>query len=55
MEVTGVADSVIISGRIGKDEGQLRVMQGFGKFLPMSAFAPHVYELVRKNEAKVFY
>ena len=55
MEVTGVADSVIISGRIVKDEGQLRVMQGFGKFLPMSAFAPQVYELVRKNEAKVFY
>merc|ERR1719510_1727656 len=52
MAVTGVPYTVIISGRICMDEGQLRVMQGFGKFLPMSAFAPHVYEKVRANEAK---
>ena len=33
-------------------EGQLRVMQGFGKFLPMAPFAPHVYEKVRAKEAE---
>ena len=34
------------------DEGQVRVMQGFGKFLPMAPFAPHVYEKVRAKEAE---
>lgn len=50
--VHGVPDSVVISGRIAIDEGQLRVMQGFGKFLPMAPFAPHVYEKVRAKEAE---
>ena len=52
MEVNGVPDTVIISGRLVVDEGQLRVMQGFGKFLPMPVFAPHVYEKVRAKEAE---
>ena len=51
MNVHGVPDSVIISGRLVMDEGQLRAMQGFGKFLPMAPFAPHVYEKVRAKEA----
>ena len=34
------------------DEGALRVMQGFGKFLPMPSFAPYVYEKVRAKEAE---
>ena len=50
--VHGIPDSVIISGRIVIDEGQVRVMQGFGKFLPMAPFAPHVYEKVRAKEAE---
>ena len=50
--VHGIPDSVVISGRIVIDEGQVRVMQGFGKFLPMAPFAPHVYEKVRAKEAE---
>lgn len=50
--VHGIVDSVVISGRIVIDEGQLRVMQGFGKFLPMAPFAPHVFEKVRAKEAE---
>merc|ERR1719510_426917 len=52
MSVHGTPDSVIISGRIVMDEGQLRVMQGFGKFLAMPTFAPYVYEKVRAKEAE---
>lgn len=52
MVVNGVPDTVIISGRLMLDEGALRVMQGFGKFLPMPSFAPYVYEKVRAKEAE---
>jgi len=48
----GVPDSVIIGGKVVMDEGALRVMQGFGKFLPLPTFAPHVYEKVRAREAE---
>ena len=52
INVKGIPDSVIISGRIVMDEGQLRVMQGYGKFLTLAPFAPHVYEKVRAKEAE---
>ena len=33
------------------DEGQVRVMQGFGRFEPLPPFCPHVYAAVRAREA----
>ena len=32
------------------DEGQVRVMQGFGRFEPLPPFCPHVYAAVRARE-----
>ena len=34
------------------DEGQVRVMQGFGRFEPLPPFCPHVYAAVRAREDK---
>ena len=45
----GVPDYVIVQGRVVVDEGQLRAMQGLGKFMPLSPFSPHVYEKVFLN------
>jgi hypothetical protein len=49
--LNGIPETVIISGRIVIDDGQLRVSQGIGKFLPLLPFAPHVFEKVRAKEA----
>ncbi len=51
--VHGIPDSVIISGRIVMDEGQLRVMQGYGKFIALPPYGAHVYEKVRAKEAEM--
>ena len=32
------------------DEGQIRVMQGFGRFEPLPPFCPHVYSAVKARE-----
>ena len=51
MEVHGVAETVICQGKVVVDEGQIRVMQGFGRFVPLAPFAAHVYDRVRAKEA----
>lgn len=51
MECHGVADTVICQGRIMVDEGHVRVMQGFGKHVPLSNFTPYVYEAVKARSA----
>ena len=53
MAVHGVPDSVVVSGRIVMDEGQLRVMQGYGNFTPLAPFGAHVFEKVRAKEAEM--
>ena len=50
MECHGVADTVIVQGKVAVDEGRVRVMQGFGRFIPLSPFASHVYEKVRARQ-----
>ena len=50
MECHGVADTVIVQGKIMVDEGRVRVMQGFGRFIPVSPFAPHIYEKIRARQ-----
>ena len=47
----GLPDTVIVQGRVVVDEGQLRAMQGLGKFVALPTFAPSVYEKVRAREA----
>ena len=40
-----------MQGKVMIDEGQVRVMQGFGRFEPLPPFCPHVYAAVRAREA----
>jgi len=48
--VHGVADYVLTGGRIVVDDGQLRVVQGAGKFVPNPPFSAYVYDQVRARE-----
>lgn len=50
MDCHGVADTVICQGKVMVDEGQIRVMQGFGRFLPLKPFSAFVYDKVRAKE-----
>lgn len=50
MECHGVADTVIVQGKIMVDEGRIRCMQGFGRFIPLSPFASHIFEKVRARQ-----
>ena len=47
MEVHGKAESVILQGRLAVDEGQIRVMQGVGRFLSLPPFAPYIYDRLK--------
>ena len=50
MNVHGIADYVITNGRIVVDEGQLKVVQGMGRYLPTNAYSPYVYDQVKRQE-----
>lgn len=50
MECHGVAETVIVQGKVMVDEGRVRVMQGFGRFIPLSPFATHIFEKVRARQ-----
>ncbi|PAA72770.1 hypothetical protein BOX15_Mlig032114g1 [Macrostomum lignano] len=47
----GIAEFVISGGRLVVDERQLKVTQGAGRFVPMPAFPPYVYNRLEKREA----
>ncbi|KAJ8929637.1 hypothetical protein NQ314_017654 [Rhamnusium bicolor] len=44
MQCHGVPEYVIVNGRVCVDEGQLRVVEGHGRFIETSVFAPYVYD-----------
>ncbi len=48
--VHGVAETVICRGKVVVDDGQIRVMQGFGNFLPVAPHAAFVYDKVQEKE-----
>ena len=53
MNVHGIADYVITNGRIVVEEGELKVVQGMGRYLPTNAYSPYVYDQVqRADEAR---
>lgn len=43
LECHGVPEYVIVNGRVCVDEGQLKAVQGFGKFVETPVFPPFVY------------
>ena len=50
MEVHGIADYVITGGRVVVDEGELKVVQGGGQFVPNPPHSPYVYERIKAAE-----
>ena len=50
MEVHGIADYVITGGRVVVDEGELKVVQGGGRFVPNPPHSPYVYERIKEAE-----
>lgn len=43
MECHGVPEYVIVNGRVCVDEGELKAVQGFGKFVPTPTHSPYLY------------
>lgn len=50
MTCFGVAEYVICNGRVCVDEGQVKVLQGFGTFTLQPPNSPFVYDLVKEYE-----
>jgi hypothetical protein len=50
MACFGVPEYVICNGRVCVDEGQVKVLQGYGNFVTNPANASFVYELVNQRE-----
>eukprot|EP00096_Caligus_rogercresseyi_P014868 TRINITY_DN734_c0_g1_i10.p1 TRINITY_DN734_c0_g1~~TRINITY_DN734_c0_g1_i10.p1 ORF type:complete len:582 (+),score=132.42 TRINITY_DN734_c0_g1_i10:101-1846(+) len=49
METVGGAELVICCGRIMLEDDNLKVMTGYGKFLPCSPFPPLVYDALKSS------
>ena len=52
MTVHGVAEYVLSGGRVVVDEGQLKVVQGMGRYVPNPPFSPYVYDQVEAAEER---
>ena len=50
MNVHGIAEHVITNGRLVVEEGELKVVQGMGRYIPTNAYSPYVYDQVYKAE-----
>ncbi|XP_044590384.1 dihydropyrimidinase isoform X1 [Cotesia glomerata] len=50
MEVTGVPEYVIVSGRVCVDETDLKAVHGYGRFVETPLNPPYVYEMVEERE-----
>ncbi|XP_058789636.1 dihydropyrimidinase isoform X1 [Phymastichus coffea] len=50
MEVHGVAEYVVVGGRVCVEECEVKVVHGFGKFVERSAYPPYVYEAIEEHE-----
>ena len=55
MEVHGIADYVITGGRVVVDDGELKVVQGGGQFVPNPPHSPYVYERIKEAEEVSYY
>ncbi|XP_072766402.1 dihydropyrimidinase-like isoform X1 [Anoplolepis gracilipes] len=52
MEVTGVPEYVIVSGRVCVDECELKAVHGFGKYINTEPFGTYVYDMINDKEKK---
>jgi len=53
MTCHGVAEYVVCGGRVCVDEGQVKVLQGYGKFIPRPPFSSFVYDGIKARELKL--
>ncbi|XP_023169569.1 dihydropyrimidinase 2-like isoform X2 [Drosophila hydei] len=49
MTVHGVAEYVLVRGRVCAENGSVRVAEGFGRFIPMAVRPPYVYDIVKEK------
>lgn len=49
----GVPEYVIVNGRVCVDEGQLRAVEGYGRFIETSVYAPFVYDPEKLKDLKI--
>ena len=54
MSFKGKAETVILRGRVVLFEGDLKVVHGHGRFLPLSPYPAHVYEKIKAREQQMF-
>ncbi|CAL1685232.1 unnamed protein product [Lasius platythorax] len=52
MEVTGVPEYVIVSGRVCVDECELKAVHGFGKYVNAEPFGTYVYDMINDKEKR---
>ncbi|XP_071641915.1 dihydropyrimidinase isoform X4 [Temnothorax longispinosus] len=52
MEVTGVPEYVIVSGRVCVDECELKAVHGFGKYVNTDPFGAYVYDMINDKEKR---
>lgn len=55
MEVTGVPEYVIVSGRVCVDECELKAVHGFGKYVNAEPFGTYVYDMINDKEKVITY
>lgn len=53
MQCHGVPEYVIVNGRVCVDEGQLRVAEGYGRFINTSPFPPYIYNPEKLEEIRL--
>ena len=51
MTCHGVSEYVICGGRVCVDEGQVKVLQGYGNYISKAPFCPFVYEPIKERDA----
>ena len=52
MKCVGGPEYVIFKGRMVLDQGTFRPMTGFGEYLPLPPFSPHVYDRINEKRSQ---
>ena len=50
MECHGAPEYVILGGRVVVDEEEMKVVQGYGQFVPTDPFPAYVYDTIKVRE-----
>ena len=53
MTFQGIPETVILRGRIMVDDSNVKAVQGFGRYLPLSPYPIHVYEKIKSRSSSL--